>query len=198
MRRPGSQFRIRSLPTSSTSSLARSEVNASTERPLTTATPMSFQLVLTVPPSEARRLSPATGIDEVSLKITTVLPVGAPLAALRESEVGATAVGAVGRSEHATAADASNTVPSENRAAFFLIWYMEFLGLCMRIMRSPNWIRAAMWWMPYAPLSMSCSHCRTPADTEKRLKGGRGENWANCLLEFASGPTRVASLRHSP
>src|SRR5687768_9231882 len=197
MRRPGSQFRIRSLPTSSTSSLARSEVNASTERPLTTATPMSFQLVLTVPPSEARRLSPATGIDEVSLKITTVLPVGAPLAALRESEVGATAVGAVGRSEHATAADASNTVPSENRAAFFLIWYMEFLGLCMRIMRSPNWIRAAVVDAIRSAFDVLQS-LQNAGGHRKEAEGGRGENWANCLLEFASGPTRVASLRHSP
>src|SRR5688500_20113588 len=133
MRGPGSQFRIRSLPTSSTSSLARSEVNASTERPLTTATPMSFQLELTVPPSEARRLSPATGIDEVSLKITTVLPVGAPLAALRESEVGATAVGAVGWSEHAAAADVSNNVPGEYSAATFLVWYTEYLRMFIRI-----------------------------------------------------------------
>jgi hypothetical protein len=100
---------------------------------------MSSHLFVTVPPSELIRVNPATGIEVVSLKTTTVLPVGIPLAVLSESEVGAAGTGAVGMSEHATTANTSTIAANDDRAANFLSWCIEFLWLWMRVVRSPKW-----------------------------------------------------------
>src|SRR5215210_6202563 len=84
--------------------LALSVVRALAESPETNATPMLSHRLVTVPPTELRSAIPASGIDEVSLKTTTVFPVGIPLMA--PSDVRAPVVGAgpailVGASEHA-------------------------------------------------------------------------------------------------
>src|SRR6187549_1542005 len=95
---------MRSLPTAATRLLALSVASALTDRPFTHATPMLSHRAVTVPPSELRSATPARGMEDVSLKITTVFPVGVPL--IGESAVRSTPAldGAaifVGASEHA-------------------------------------------------------------------------------------------------
>src|SRR5688500_10957741 len=95
---------MRSLPTDSMRVLALSVASALADSPETNATPTSSQRVVTVPPTELRSARPASGMEEVSLKITTVFPVGIPLAGLSDVRTAAEDVGAailVGSSVHA-------------------------------------------------------------------------------------------------
>src|SRR5688500_19521268 len=95
---------MRSLPTDSMRVLALSVSSALVERPETNATPMLSQRVVTVAPTEFRSARPASGMEEVSLKTTTVFPVGIPLAGLSDVLTAAEDVGAailVGSSVHA-------------------------------------------------------------------------------------------------
>jgi hypothetical protein len=90
---------------------------------------MSSHFAVTVPPKDEIRVRPAAGMDSVLVKITTVFPVGIPLAVLL-ANVGLMGTGAeVGRSEHATTAAPSTSEESVNRAASFVWWCMNFLVL---------------------------------------------------------------------
>src|SRR5690349_4978378 len=108
-------------------------VSASSESPPTNATPMLSHRAVTVPPSELTRASPSAGIEEVSLNITTVFPVGIPLMVLSavrgEDAMDELDVTAVGASEHALRISAAGTTITDHRARLAPIDIFFFLPL---------------------------------------------------------------------